>query len=203
LFIRLSSLIVARSIAGARQKISTAESERQSHEVVNIAFQTACDSAMGVGIRVCKPDTKSGASLASRAGVSETTKQNLLERAAELVGYEGLASGLGVHEKTLKDWISGVSTMPDTKLRPLADLLTRVADSHQRTRQRFGMDDTARQDLFRRATDRLGHDEIGQRLNVPAEVIEAWMRGDVSLPDGKLLVLACVLEIFSRRTSEW
>jgi transcriptional regulator with XRE-family HTH domain len=155
------------------------------------------------GIRVCKANRKSGASLASRAGVSETTKQKLLEQAADLVGYEDLANGLGVPEKTLKDWINGVSTMPDTKLRPLADLLTRIADSRHRTKHRFGMDDTAKQQLFQRAADLLGRDEIRQRLNVPSEVIEAWMRGDVSLPDGKLLVLACVLETFSRRISEW
>jgi hypothetical protein len=135
--------------------------------------------------------------------VSETTKQKLLERAADLVGYEGLANGLGVDEKTLKDWISGVNTMPDTKLRPLADLLTRIADSPGRTQHRFGMDAAAKQHLLQRADHLLGRDEIARYLNAPSEVIETWMRGDVSPPDGKLLVLACVLETFSRRISEW
>jgi hypothetical protein len=65
------------------------------------------------------------------------------------------------------------------------------------------MDHTIKQRVLQRAADLLGRDEIGRRLNVPSQVIEAWMRGDASLPDGKLLVLACVLENFGRRVGEW
>jgi hypothetical protein len=66
-----------------------------------------------------------------------------------------------------------------------------------------GMDETAKQQIFRRAADLLTREEICLRLNEPPEVIEAWMRGHASLPDGKLLVLACVLESLGRRMSEW
>jgi len=61
--------------------------------------------------------------------MGETTKQRLLQQAAELMGYGDLANGLGVDEKTLKHWISGEETMPDSKLRLLADLLNKIADS--------------------------------------------------------------------------
>jgi hypothetical protein len=68
------------------------------------------------------------------------------------------------------------------------------------------MDDTAKQHLLQRADDLMGRDVIARRLNVRSEVIETWMRGDATLPDGKLLVLACVLESFSRQErgmGEW
>ena len=60
------------------------------------------------------------------------------------------------------------------------------------------MDDATKQQLLQRAADLLGRHELAQRLNVPSDVLETWMRGDVAVPAGKLTVLACVLESFSR-----
>lgn len=68
------------------------------------------------------------------------------------------------------------------------------------------MDDTAKQHLLQRADLLLGRDEMARRLNVPSEVIETWIRGDATLPDGKLLVLACVLDSLTRQErgiGEW
>jgi hypothetical protein len=65
------------------------------------------------------------------------------------------------------------------------------------------MDDTVKQHLLQRAADLLGRDEIARRLNTPPALLEAWICGKANMPDGKLLVLACVLESFGQRTNEW
>ncbi|HEY8252181.1 MAG TPA: hypothetical protein VIG70_16410 [Burkholderiales bacterium] len=56
------------------------------------------------------------------------------------------------------------------------------------------MDNTAKQHLLQRAADLLGRGEIARRLNTPPPVLEAWICGEASMPDGKLLVLAAALE---------
>ena len=55
--------------------------------------------------------------------MSRETKQELLKRAAELVGREELAARLNVPVTLLDVWMRGLATMPDRKLLPLADLL--------------------------------------------------------------------------------
>ena len=55
------------------------------------------------------------------------------------------------------------------------------------------MDDTAKQHLLQRATDLLGRDEIARRLNTPPPILEAWICGKATMPDGKLFVLAAIL----------
>ena len=55
--------------------------------------------------------------------VAGTTKQRLLKEAVKLVGSEELASRLGVPTWLLIAWIEGAGTMPDRKLKPLAELL--------------------------------------------------------------------------------
>lgn len=52
-----------------------------------------------------------------------TTKQRLLSEAAKLIGEEELASRLGVPSWLLVAWIEGAATMPDRKLRALAEIL--------------------------------------------------------------------------------
>lgn len=52
-----------------------------------------------------------------------TTKQRLLKQAAKLVGEEELARRLGVPTWLLIAWIEGAATMPDRKLKALAELL--------------------------------------------------------------------------------
>jgi DNA-binding transcriptional regulator YdaS (Cro superfamily) len=66
------------------------------------------------------------------------------------------------------------------------------------------MDDEARhvaatkQQLLERAGKLVGRDELARRLNVPSTLLEAWLRGDVTMPDGKLMQLARVLDNISR-----
>jgi DNA-binding transcriptional regulator YdaS (Cro superfamily) len=58
--------------------------------------------------------------------MTEKTKQDLLRRAAALVGKEELASRLAVPPSLLDAWMSGHASMPDRKLLVLADLLDKV-----------------------------------------------------------------------------
>jgi hypothetical protein len=53
----------------------------------------------------------------------KTTKQQLLERAATLMGQHELAARLKVTEPLLEAWISGEAPMPDRKLLILAGIL--------------------------------------------------------------------------------
>ena len=55
--------------------------------------------------------------------ITLSIKQQLLQRAAKLVGNETLAVRLNVPATLLDAWMRGLATMPDRKLLPLADLL--------------------------------------------------------------------------------
>jgi len=59
-----------------------------------------------------------------------------------------------------------------------------------------GMDD-AKQRLLKHAINLLGQHGLARRLNVPSSLLDDWIRGDATMPDGKLLVLAAILETFS------
>ena len=48
-------------------------------------------------------------------------------------------------------------------------------------------------DILRRAEGLLGRERLARRLGVPLSLLENWMRGDVTMPDGKLLELAAAL----------
>ena len=56
-------------------------------------------------------------------GLPTNTKQQLLQRAATLVGLHELAMRLKVTEPLLEAWISGDAPVPDRKLLVLADIL--------------------------------------------------------------------------------
>jgi len=58
------------------------------------------------------------------------------------------------------------------------------------------MDDT-KQQLLRHAVNLLGQHGIARRLHVPPSLLDDWIRGDAAMPDGKLLVLAAILETFA------
>jgi len=60
--------------------------------------------------------------LARFSYVAGTTKQRLLTEAAKLIGVEELANRLGV-PSLLVAWIEGAGTMPDRKLKALAEVL--------------------------------------------------------------------------------
>lgn len=52
---------------------------------------------------------------------------------------------------------------------------------------------TKKQEILRRAEELMGRDFLAKRLNIPQSMLEAWLRGDVTMPDGKLLDLAAAL----------
>ena len=56
------------------------------------------------------------------------------------------------------------------------------------------MPDTTKQNLLAAAAERIGRADLAKRLSVPESLLEAWMHGQASMPDRKLLVLAELLE---------
>jgi hypothetical protein len=55
-----------------------------------------------------------------------------------------------------------------------------------------------KRELLNRAAKLLDVTELARRLNVPSTVLETWMRGDATMPDGKLMDLARLLDRISR-----
>lgn len=63
------------------------------------------------------------------------------------------------------------------------------------------MDDRAtKRQILEHAHLQLGRDELARRLNVSSALVESWIEGDAAIPDGKLMLLACLLE--KRGTSQ-
>jgi hypothetical protein len=56
----------------------------------------------------------------------------------------------------------------------------------------------AKQQILRRAEDLIGRDTLAKRLGIPESMLDAWIRGDTTMPDGKLLDLAAALVEFAR-----
>ena len=56
------------------------------------------------------------------------------------------------------------------------------------------MTQTTKQHLLRKAAGLIGKEELAERLNVSESLLEKWMGGDATMPDGKLLKLANVLD---------
>ena len=52
--------------------------------------------------------------------------------------------------------------------------------------------------LLERAAKLMGRDELARRLGIPSALFEDWVRGDATMPDGKLMELARVLDKMSR-----
>ena len=52
--------------------------------------------------------------------------------------------------------------------------------------------------LLQRASTLLGREELARRLGVPSELLEAWIAGDATMPDGQLMKLARVLDGVAR-----
>ena len=55
--------------------------------------------------------------------------------------------------------------------------------------------------LLQRAAKLMGRDQLAQRLGIPSTLFEDWIRGDATMPDGKLMELARVLDAMSREQS--
>lgn len=62
---------------------------------------------------------------------ARTSKQRLLQRAAQLVGQERLAARLGISKSLLQGWMRGDVTMPDRKLLALAAVLDDLAGTKE------------------------------------------------------------------------
>ncbi len=56
------------------------------------------------------------------------------------------------------------------------------------------MADSTKQSLLRKAAGLMGQRELATRLKVSHSVLEMWISGDATMPDGMLLKLAKVLD---------
>lgn len=61
--------------------------------------------------------------------MGKTAKQQLLKRAAALIGEQELALRLGVPSTLLDAWLRGLASMPDRKLLKLADVIEGIGDA--------------------------------------------------------------------------
>jgi hypothetical protein len=64
----------------------------------------------------------------------------------------------------------------------------------------FGVDDleATKRNLLGRAVKLLGKEELAKRLNIPTPLFDDWVRGDATMPDGKLMELARTMDKLSR-----
>jgi len=58
--------------------------------------------------------------------------------------------------------------------------------------------DARKRQLIERASKLFGQEQLARRMNVSPTLIESWLSGDATLPDGKLMELARVLDKLSR-----
>jgi hypothetical protein len=47
----------------------------------------------------------------------------------------------------------------------------------------------------------MGRDQVAMRLGIPATLLDAWSRGGVTMPDGKLFILAVILDNEAKQKS--
>jgi hypothetical protein len=50
-----------------------------------------------------------------------------------------------------------------------------------------------KQHLLQRSADLVGRKELAERLGIGEELLDSWIRGDVTMPDGQLLRLSGAL----------
>lgn len=61
------------------------------------------------------------------------------------------------------------------------------------------MEKTAKQELVRRCADLMGREPLAARLGVSTALLDAWIRGEVTMPNGQLLPLATSLNQLAGR----
>ena len=59
------------------------------------------------------------------------------------------------------------------------------------------MEDRKR-DLLQRAVQLYGHDNVAVQLGIPSARLDDWIAGTAEMPDGKLLVLAAIVDRLAR-----
>jgi hypothetical protein len=62
----------------------------------------------------------------------------------------------------------------------------------------LAMTPATKQQLLARGAKLLGREELAKRLNMPCSLLEAWLCGTATMPDGKLLDLARLFDDISR-----
>ena len=60
------------------------------------------------------------------------------------------------------------------------------------------MPETNKQRLIRRAAELMGPEELARRLRIPPSQVEAWIRGDATMPDGQFRALSEALDAWAR-----
>jgi hypothetical protein len=58
--------------------------------------------------------------------------------------------------------------------------------------------EATKRNLLGRAVKLLGKEELAKRLNIPTPLFDDWVRGDATMPDGKLMELARTMDQLSR-----
>jgi len=58
---------------------------------------------------------------------------------------------------------------------------------------------TTKQELLRKAVRLIGREDLAVKLGVPTHLLDAWINGQASMPDRKLVHLADVLDQFSSK----
>jgi hypothetical protein len=56
------------------------------------------------------------------------------------------------------------------------------------------MPETTKQRLLRQTAERVGRERLAKSLNVPLELLEAWLSGHSTMPDRKFLELGDLQE---------
>ena len=51
-----------------------------------------------------------------------------------------------------------------------------------------------KQQLVKSAADLVGRNELAMHFGIAESLLDAWIRGDATMPDGKLLILATLLD---------
>jgi hypothetical protein len=64
------------------------------------------------------------------------------------------------------------------------------------------MDRTTKQRMLKRAAMLVGRDTLAARLNVPATLLDVWLRGLATMPDRKMLPLADLIDTLGNAKSE-
>jgi hypothetical protein len=57
--------------------------------------------------------------------------------------------------------------------------------------------ETPKQQVLREAADLVGREQLAVLMNVPASTLDAWLRGQTSMPDRKLRALGDILDDIS------
>ena len=64
------------------------------------------------------------------------------------------------------------------------------------------MSETRKQILLKKAAELMGsREELAARLKVPGSLVEAWIKGDATMPDGQLMNLSATLNALARSKS--